>query len=321
MAVRSVTKLIRQLVLPPVAVTALAGSSAAAAPAPKLMLPYDLEARGTAVYIADGLRHQILRYDLRTKRMTVLAGTGRSGTAGDGGPARRASLTEPTELVLDRAGNLYFSDVNQGRVRRIDRRGIITTLARVPAAAGVAVDPTGRYLAIASIEGWVYRVELATGVMKRLAGDGTEASSGDGGPASAAQLNGPHDVTYDPRGNLLVVELAGIRRIDAGTGTIETAFRRPAFKVVLGPRGTLFVLSGNPTGGRVTEIDASGAVRRVIGTGRLSRHSDRAPIGRVGFLPSDVEPVGASLLITQTRPIPAVRRLGPGSASLTTLIR
>ena len=63
-------------------------------------------------------------------------------------------------------GNLYFSDVNQGRVRRIDRRGIITTIARVPAAAGVAVDPTGRFLAIASIEGWVYRVDLATGARR-----------------------------------------------------------------------------------------------------------------------------------------------------------
>lgn len=185
---------------PPVvafAVVAAFAATGAAAPAPKLMLPYDLEARGSMVYIADGMRHQILRYDLAKRRLTVFAGTGRSGTSGDGGSAVRARLTEPTELVFDPAGNLYFSDVNQGRVRRIDWRRIITTVGRVPAAAGVAVDPTGRYLAVASIEGWVYRVELATGVMERLAGDGTDASSGDGSPAAAAQLNGPHDVTYD----------------------------------------------------------------------------------------------------------------------------
>ena len=59
----------------------------------------------------------------------------------------------------------------------------------------------------------------------------------------------------------------------------------------------------------------------MIGTGRLSRHVDRAPIGRVGFLPSDVEPVGSALLISQTEPIPAVRRLAPGSQTLTTLVR
>jgi sugar lactone lactonase YvrE len=285
------------------------------------MLPYDLESKGSIVFIADGLRHQVLRYDLKRNRLTVFAGTGRSGTSGDSGPAKRARFTEPTELVFDRAGNLYFSDVNQGRVRRIDRRGIITTVARVRAAAGVAVDPTGRYLAIASIVGWVYRVELKTGVMERLAGDGTDASSGDGGPAAAAQVNGPHDVTYDARGDLLIAELAGIRRIDAATGMIETAFTLPAFKVVPGPRGTFFLLNGNPSGGTVTQVDASGTVLRVIGTGKLSRHVDRVRIDRVGFLPSDVEPVGSALLMTQTEPIPAVRRLGSGSGTLTTVIR
>ena len=304
-----------------VALAAAFAATGAAAPPVKLVLPYDLEAKGSTVYIADGLRHQILRYDLKNRRLGVFAGTGRPGSSGDGGPAERARLTEPTELALDAAGNLYFSDVNQGRVRRIDRRGIITTIARVPAAAGVAVDPTGRYLAIASIEGWVYRVELATGARERLAGDGTETSSGDGGPAASAQLNGPHDVTYDAGGNLLIAEFGGVRRIDAATGRIETAYTRPAFKVVLGPRGTLFLLDGNPNGGTITQIDASGAVLRVIGTGRLSRHVDRAPIGRVGFLPSDVEPVRGSLLISQTEPIPAVRRLAAGSGTLTTLLR
>jgi sugar lactone lactonase YvrE len=309
------------LALLTLAISAASAAAGTSAPPPKLLLPYDLEARGSSLYVADGLRHQVLRYDLKTRRLTVLAGTGRPGSSGDGGPATKARLTEPTELVLDGGGRLYFSDVNQGRVRRIDPRGIITTVARVPAAAGVAVDPSGRFLAIASIAGWVYRVELATGVMERLAGDGTEASSGDGGAASAAQLNGPHDVTYDARGNLLVVELGGIRRIDATTGIIETAFTRPAFKVVLGPRGTLYLLNGNPSGGTVTQIDASGKVLRVIGTGRLSPHVDRVPIGRVGFLPSDVEPVGSTLLISQAEPIPAIRRLAPGSTVLTTLVR
>jgi len=280
-----------------------------------------MAARGSIVYIADGLRHQVLRYDLKTRRVVVFAGTGRTGTSGDGGPASRARLAEPTELVLDRLGNLYFSDVDQGRVRRIDLRGIITTIARVPAAAGVAVDPTGRYLAVASIEGRVYRVDLATRALERVAGDGTEASSGDGGPAASARLNRPHDVMYDAQGNLLVAETAGIRRIDAATGTIETAFRRSAFKVVAGPAGTFFLLNGNPTGGTVTEIDAKGATLRVIGTGTLSRHVDRAPIDRVGFLPSDVEPVVGALLITQTEPVPAVRRLASGSRTLTTLLR
>jgi sugar lactone lactonase YvrE len=233
----------------------------------------------------------------------------------------RARIGEPTELVFGRDGSLYFTDVSRGRVRRIDRRGIIDTVARVSGAAGIAVDRDDGALVVASLEGWVYRVDVATGSLERVAGDGTEASTGDGGPASSAQLDRPHDVTFDGRGNLLVAELARVRRIDATTGTIETAYRLPAFKVVLGPRGTLFLLNATPRGGTVTEIHPDGRVLRVIGTGRLSRHVDRVPVGRVGFLPSDVETVGGALLISQTKPVAAIRRLAPGSATLTTLVR
>jgi len=81
-----------------------------------------------------------------------------------------------------------------------------------------------------------------------------------------------------------------------------------------GPRDTLFLLNGSPSGGTVTQVDANGAVLRVIGTGKLSRHVDRSPVGRL-------EQVGGALLISQTEPIPAVRRLASGSGTLTTLIR
>ncbi len=295
-------------------------ATAAARPQPRLVLPYDLAVRGGSVYVADGLRHQILRYDLATRRLSVVAGTGSAGTTGDGGPARRARLTEPTELVFDRAGNLYFSDVNQGRVRRIDRRGVITTVARVPAAAGLSVDPAGRYLAIASIEGWVYRLPLPAGRLERLAGDGTDASTGDGGPAAAAKVNGPHDVSYDARGNLLVTELSGVRVIDPD-GSIDMLFRRPTFKAVPAADGTFYLLAGSPSGGTVTQVERSGRVLRVIGTGRLGRHADRVAIDRVGFLPSDVEFVDGALLVAQTEPVPAIRRLSRGSRTLTTLVR
>jgi hypothetical protein len=298
-----------------------AATSGDAARRPGLVLPFDLEARGSQLYVADGERHQILRFDLRRKRLVVVAGTGTAGASGDGGPAVRARIGEPTEIVFDAAGTLYFSDVSQGRIRRIDRQGVITTVARIAAVAGLAVHPDGRSLAAASIEGWVYRVDLATRRLERLAGNGTEAATGDGGPATAAQLNGPHDVTYDAAGNLLIGGYRGVRRIDARTGVIDTPFRREGTKVVVGAQGTVFLVAGSPTGGTVTELDASGAVRRVIGTGGLGHHADRVAATRLGFLPSDVEPVGGALLISQTQPVAAIRRIGPGSGIVTTLLR
>ncbi len=303
-----------------IAASTAAAEGGAATP-PSLRLPYDLEARGSSLYIADGLRHQVLRLDLRTRKLTVFAGTGVAGSSGDKGPARKARIDEPTELVFDRAGNLYLTDFNQGRVRRISPRGIITTVARVTDAAGLAVHPDGGSLAIASLDGFVHRVDLRTGRVELIAGNGTPASGGDGGPAANAQVNRPHDVAYDTQGNLLVAEAAGVRRIDAATGVIDTALKLPAFKVVPGPGGTLYLINGSPRGGTVTQVDASGSVLRVIGTGRLSRHVDRVPIGKVGFLPSDVEPVSGGVLISQSEPIPAIRRLASGSTTLTTFVR
>ena len=286
-----------------------------------MRLPYDLEARGSSLYIADGLRHQVLRLDLRTRKLTVFAGTGVAGSSGDKGPARKARIDEPTELVFDRAGNLYLTDFNQGRVRRISPRGIITTVARVTDVAGLAVHPDQGSLALASIDGYVRRLDLATGRLELIAGNGTQASGGDGGPAAQAQVNRPHDVAYDTRGNLLVADAAGVRRIDKATGVIDTALKLPAFKIVPGPGGTLYLLNGGPTGGTVTQVDASGSVLRVIGTGRVSRHVDRVPIGKVGFLPSDVEPVSGAVLISQSEPIAAIRRLASGGTTLTTLLK
>ena len=298
-----------------------AGATTGAA-RPRLVLPYDLESSGGVLYIADGARNQVLRYDLRTRTLRVLAGTGVAGASGDGGQARRARLDEVASLALDRAGNLYVADLGNGRVRRIARNGVITTVARVAAVVGLDVDPTGRYLAIASIENRIHRLELATGRLERLAGDGTTASSGDGGPAAAAQVNNPHGLAYDASGNLLIAEQNAIRRIDAGTGEIGTLRRGPASKVVSAPGGVVYLLNGSPTGGTVDRIDAAGRVKRIAGTGRLSPHRDRQARTRAGILPSDLEvlPDGA-LLLAQTKPVPAVRRIARGSAFMTTILR
>lgn len=302
------------------AALALPAGLAAAAPAPRLVLPLDLESAGRVLFVADGGRNQVLRYDLRTRRLTVLAGSGVRGFAGDGGPARRARLDEVAGLARDRAGNLYVADLGNDRVRRIAPNGVISTVARVRAAVSVALDPAHRYLAIASIENRIHRLELATGRLEVLAGDGTTASTGDGGPAAAAQVDNPHSVVYDRRGNLLVGEQDVLRRIDGETGAISTLRRGSAHKLEVAPNGAVYVLNGSPDGGTVDRVEPSGRLVRIVGTGRLTPHRDRQDARRAGVLPTDLEVLAdGTLLLAQSKPVPAIRRVAGGR--LTTVLR
>jgi sugar lactone lactonase YvrE len=121
--------------------------------------------------------------------ITTVAGTGVTGFSGDGGPATSAQLNEPHYLALDQDGNLYIADVFNYRIRRVDLQGIITTVA----------------------------------------GTGERGFSGDGGPATAAQLfntarpglNWPGGMAFDAAGNLYVADGGAIRKIDT-SGTITT---------------------------------------------------------------------------------------------------
>lgn len=285
---------------------ALAAASLAAAAqareAAELQLPYDLESRGRVVYVADALRHQILRLELGTGRITVVAGTGRAGSSGDGGPASKATIDEVVALALDPAGNLYAADFNRGRVRRISTSGRITTVARVPRVTAVAVEPGGRRLAISSIDGPVYRLDLRTG---RL--------------ALFARGNSPHGLDYDRSGNLLVAEQSGLRRFDAKTKKSTVLLRAQIFKVHVAPNGALYVLSGSPGGGVVDRVVGGRAVR-VAGTGGLTDDLDPEPALEAGLLPSDFEVLAdGTILISQSKPVPAIRRLVGGR--LVTVVR
>lgn len=82
------------------------------------------------VYFALPYELRVQRFDPRTRLITTIAGNGEEGFAGDGGPATQARLHFPEGIALDKAGNLFISDTDNGRVRRIDRKtGIITTVA------------------------------------------------------------------------------------------------------------------------------------------------------------------------------------------------
>jgi len=187
------------------------------------------------LYIADWGNNRIRRVDGATFIITTIAGNGVQAFSGDGGVSTAAQLNNPAGVVLDSAGNLYIADWGNSRIRRVDgTTDIITTVAGPggdggPATAawldqplGVSVDSSGNLYIAENIS--IRRVDGATGVITTVAGNGTWGFSGDGGPATAAQLNGPVGVSVDGVGNLYIGDWGGdrIRRVDGATGIITT---------------------------------------------------------------------------------------------------
>ncbi|MBT4497741.1 MAG: hypothetical protein HOC74_08470 [Gemmatimonadetes bacterium] len=194
------------------------------------------------IFFADQGNHRVRRIDAVTGIVTTIAGTGIAGYLGDGGPATAARLNIPTRMSADSAGNLFFGDQSNNRVRRIDAvTGFITTVAGTGVAGsagdgGLAVsaqlnNPNGVYvddadnLYIATLgDHRVRRIDAATGIITTVAGTGAAGPAGDGGLAVSAQLNQPFKVVKDAIGNLYIADALNhrVRRIDATTGIITT---------------------------------------------------------------------------------------------------
>jgi sugar lactone lactonase YvrE len=169
-------------------------------------------------------------------KITTVAGTGVAGFNGDGLAATATQLSCPSDVALDPAGNLVIADAGNNRVRRIDRTtgivstiagdgtsgygkdGVVATSTPVNNPTGVAFDSSGRLIIAESTHARVRRVNTA-GIISTVAGTGVPGFSGDGGPATQAQLFGPAQVTLDGAGNILVDDTNNvrIRRVDAGT--------------------------------------------------------------------------------------------------------
>ncbi|HEY3445854.1 MAG TPA: hypothetical protein VGK67_05780 [Myxococcales bacterium] len=195
--------------------------------------------RGGNLVVCDGGRNQILRVDAATGQTTVVAGTGRTGFSGDGGPATGADLDTPSNPAIDGHGAIYFAEMTNHRVRRISPEGIIDTVAGDGTGAfrgdggpatraslsspyAVALGPDGR-LFIADSDNNRVRVVEADGTIRTFAGNGASAFNGDNRPATSAALDWPGGVAVGPQGEVYVSEMGGnrVRKIGAG-GTITT---------------------------------------------------------------------------------------------------
>jgi trimeric autotransporter adhesin len=197
-----------------------------------------IDKNGT-LYIADRSNSRIRR--LTTSGIiTTIAGNGQSGFAGDNGPAINARISSPNGIATDRSGNIYFSDTQNHRIRRINAGGTINTIAgngtsgfsgdngpataaRLFFPASITVDEQSN-LYILEGRNRVRKVDLTTGVINTIAGQDQPGFEGDGGQASQAKFDYPSNITVDRTGNIYIADQGNnrIRKIHSGSGIITT---------------------------------------------------------------------------------------------------
>jgi streptogramin lyase len=216
-----------------------------------------------ALYFCDLGNNQVRRLDLKTKRVTTVAGNGKAAYAGDGGPATEASLRAPHELAFDKNGILYFAERDNHVVRKVD---------------------------------------LKSGIISTAAGTGVAGFAGDGGPGSKAQLRQPHCVIRDRDGSLLICDIGNhrIRRLHPDTGMIETwagtgetgatpdgapvrgtPINGPR-TLVMAPNGDLYLSLRE--GNEIFRIDAkAGTYHNTAGSGQTGYTGDGGPAVKATF--------------------------------------
>jgi uncharacterized protein (TIGR03437 family) len=257
------------------------------------------------LYIADSADNIVVKVD-RSGNSTIFAGNGISGYTGDGGAATSSSMNYPDAVTVDAAGNVYISDENNNRIRKVDTNGNITTFAGtgvsgyaadgLPAASSPIKNP--RQMTIGP-NGTLYFVENnlyirmidGGGLLHTIAGNGIQADTPDGGSALSASFNYINGVAVDSQNNVYLSEFFGnrVRKVNPQgilstvTGTGKAAFTgdsgSAASAAVSGPwglaldsKGDLFI--GDTNNNRIRMINPAGIISTVAGTGGFGFSGD-----------------------------------------------
>jgi uncharacterized protein (TIGR03437 family) len=179
-----------------------------------LAIPYGLAVDSAGnLYIAqaNGSGANLVRKVSANGVITTVAGGGTA--SGDGGPASSASLARPLGVAVDTAGNLFITEANGNRVRRVSKSGTITTIAGIDNPWHVAVDASGN-LYVTQSSGATVRSVTPDGTVTAIAGTGTHGFSDDGGPATIAMLDLPAGIALGSRGTVYVADATlGIARV------------------------------------------------------------------------------------------------------------
>lgn len=176
------------------------------------------------LYISDAGNRCIRKVDVVSGIITTIAGTGVGGFSGDGGLATKAMLFCPESIAFDAHENLYITDYGNHRIRRIDSNtGIISTVAGtgtngfrgdnglavnayLSGPKGIALDAQGNLYFSDTNNNRIRKIDVKTGIISTVVGNGVRGYSGDNGSAVNAQLFTPIGVTIDSQGNLFIAD-------------------------------------------------------------------------------------------------------------------
>ena len=320
------------------------------------------------LFIADTGNQVIREVNGLTGVITTIAGNGTLGFSGDGGPATSAMLAVPTGVALDGKGDLFIADENNNRIREVNlSTGVITTVAgngtagfsgdgqqaasaELNAPFGVAVDSQGHLFIGDAGNDRIREVNLTTGVISTVAGNGTYGFSGDSGPASAAELNIPEGVAVDSQGDLYIADSSNhrIREVIAAGGAITPSSvittvagngtrgysgdGGPATSaelkfpkgVAVDSQGDLFI--GDTSNGVIREVNAAGVISTYAGNHTGGSTPENVPATSAEF---DF-PVGVAVdshgnlfiadddnrLVERVTPVPAITDVQPSSGTV-----
>jgi hypothetical protein len=295
--------------------TLLSGSSGTIATLADVSYPYAVAVDNAEnLFIAEAVQNMVFEINHATGAITAVAGNGGQGYSGDGGQATAAELCSPCGVALDNAGDLFIADLGNNRVREVNlSSGVITTVAgngtlgnsgdggqataaEIGPPSGVAVDSAGNLFIADVANSCIREVDLSSGVITTVAGNGNSTCSGDGGQATAAGLGQPYGVAVDSAGDLFVADTDNfvVREVNLSSGVITTVagngipgnggdggqataaeLDTPA-AVAVDSSGDLFIVDQRDN--RIREVNlSSGLITAFAGNGRAGDSGDGGP--------------------------------------------
>ena len=290
-----------------------------------------------ALYFCEVDTGYIRRLDLRTGRLSTIAGNGQKGYAGDGGPALSASFTAPHEIRFDRAGHLFVVERDAHVVRRIDARTrVVSTVAGTGVAGfsgddgpavkaalrqphSIAFDSAGRLLICDIGNSRIRSVNMESGTITTFAGNGERRAAPDEAALDGTPLQGPRSIDADDRGHIYLVLREGnaVLAIDATArrrtriaGTGQTGFTGDAGRATAatfnGPKGIAYAADRSlaivdTENHAVRRVDLStGVITTVVGTGQRGDGPDGDPLTCAMARPHGVCFAGGRMYVTDS---------------------